>query len=232
MCGILFSYSGDTDHQPSRNDLELLRDRGPDHAGQVVVKHTSGSFSFVSSVLSLRGKSLVTQPLQDSFSGSVLCWNGEAWKFDDKLIEENDARVVFEVLLKTVGSDDSFPVSDRQRDVDEAVAQVFSRISGPYAFIFYDATNRSVYYGRDFLGRRSLLRSGEAGSITITSVCSGSSARGWAEVEANGIYVLRFRHSPSSKHIDKTERHIAWLESNERHKAVSRLSYPSPSVKV
>ncbi|KAL8904462.1 MAG: hypothetical protein Q9207_003260 [Kuettlingeria erythrocarpa] len=170
MCGILFSYSGDTDHQPSFDDHELLRNRGPDHTGQVHVKHSSRSLSFVSSVLSLRGKSLVTQPLQDPFSGSVLCWNGEAWKLDNKLIQENDARVVFDVLLKTVGSDDSSLLSDGGRDVDEAVAQVFSRVSGPYAFIFYCATNRSVYYGRDFLGRRSLLRSGEAGRVTISSL--------------------------------------------------------------
>lgn len=232
MCGILFSYRGDTDHRPSFDDHELLRDRGPDRIGQVLVKHTSGSFSFVSSVLALRGKSLVAQPLQDPISGSVLCWNGEAWKLDNKLIEQNDARVVFDVLLKTVGSDDSSPVSDGGRDVDEAVAQVFSRVSGPYAFIFYHATNRSVYYGRDFLGRRSLLRSGEGGSITISSVCGGFPARHWAEVEANGIYVIRFSGNSSSKHVDMTETHVAWPESNEQHRAVSRLPCPRSRVKV
>lgn len=223
MCGIFFSYSGDTNRGPPDGIPERLCCRGPDHSGHIEVKHTSRFCSFVSSVLSLRGDSLVTQPLQDSLSGSVLCWNGEAWKIDGAAVHGNDAQTVFNILLRAVGSDDCSPVTNEARNVDDAIIQAFSRVSGPYAFVFYSARYERVYFGRDFLGRRSLLRSnGLDGSIMISSVCNGPSAANWAEVEANGIYVIYLPAISSSKATEGVERHIAWPESGEQQKAVSR----------
>lgn len=225
MCGICFSYSGDTENRPADDNLELLllRRRGPDHTGQIALKHTSGSLSFISSVLSLRGESLVTQPLQDSVSGSILCWNGEAWKNDDRAIEGNDAQAVFEILLKSEASADLPPAPNERGDVDDAVVQVLRRITGPYAFIFYNARYGRIFYGRDFLGRRSLLRSnGQGGSITISSVCSGPSSGTWDEVEANGVYVIDLPKL-CSKDDKSGQRHIAWPEAKEQERAVSRI---------
>lgn len=62
---------------------------------------------------------------------------------------------------------------------------------GPYAFVFYDAPNKRVYYGRDCLGRRSLLRKDAVdGTIVLSSVCNNASGEAWAEVDADGIHVV------------------------------------------
>lgn len=40
---------------------------------------------------------------------------------------------------------------------DEQVMTVLGSLEGPYAFVFYHAGSQSLYFGRDPLGRRSLL---------------------------------------------------------------------------
>ncbi|KAL9098296.1 MAG: hypothetical protein Q9163_006022 [Psora crenata] len=66
-----------------------------------------------------------------------------------------------------------------------------SMVEGPYAFVFYDSLNQRVFYGRDVLGRRSLMsRRCSEDSIEITSVHAGPGGRDWAEVGAGGLYVL------------------------------------------
>lgn len=66
-----------------------------------------------------------------------------------------------------------------------------SQIAGPYAFVFVDASRSSVYFGRDFLGRRSLLYKVDAdGNLLLSSVTNGSSGEGWSEVEADGVYCI------------------------------------------
>ncbi|KAL8717652.1 MAG: hypothetical protein Q9225_005125 [Loekoesia sp. 1 TL-2023] len=227
MCGIYFSHSGHSKLDAPADLVEHLCRRGPDHLSHVPIRHSSGFLTFVSSVLSLRGESLTKQPLQDPESGSILCWNGEAWRFDNKAIDNNDADTIFKVLLDAVGSQDISTALQDRRDIDDAVVQVLNRIHGPYAFIFYHARPGKVFYGRDPLGRRSLLRSkGEDGSIMISSVCSGFNTANWTEVEADGVYVVHLSNV-SNKDTKVTERHIAWPESSDEQKAVSRLLQPS-----
>lgn len=217
MCGILFSTGGDTAVEPSSDLLDCLNRRGPDQIKQFSAKHPNGSLSFVSSVLSLRGESLVEQPLQDPLSGSVLSWNGEAWKIDGNAVDGNDAEAMLVVLLKAVESDGSSP-GENNLPVDEAVVKALYRIQGPYAFIFYSPRHGKVFYGRDKLGRRSLLRSGvQGGSLMISSVCSGRSSGTWTEVEANGIYVIDLSNEPDNL----VEKRIPWPESEDKHVQVS-----------
>lgn len=219
MCGILFSSDRESNHSVCDRLLECIRRRGPDHVGHIVVNHSNGFCSFVSSLLSLRGKSLVTQPLRDPQTGSILCWNGEAWKIDDTLIAENDAQTVFDSLLQAVSKDPSQGIDGQER-LDDAVVRLFSRLSGPYAFIFYNARHGSVYYGRDRLGRRSLLKSNtREGGITVSSVCSGPTTASWAEVEADGIYVIHLGNTSESTGI--VERRITWPETKDPHDSVS-----------
>jgi asparagine synthetase B (glutamine-hydrolysing) len=77
-----------------------------------------------------------------------------------------------------------------------------SSIRGPYAFVFYDAVHRRVYYGRDCLGRRSLLRkTTQDNSLVLSSVCDNASGDTWAEVEADGIYVVDLDNEMSEPQI-------------------------------
>ncbi|MCJ1296462.1 hypothetical protein MMC34_008028 [Xylographa carneopallida] len=220
MCGIFFSCSIDGPIFPSENLLDSLKRRGPDNFN--VVQRTCQSVNrigfvtqdspvqllhlvFVSTVLSLRGNAIVEQPLVDDNSGSVLCWNGEAWSLDKDPITGNDAQAVFDALLK---STQTFSVG-REKQPDEkacrgqAVLRTIGRLSGPFSFVFYDALSQQVFYGRDAIGRRSLLHSRSSPHDYIVSSISDSSASGaWTEVGAYGIQIINLPGDlPSTEHI-------------------------------
>lgn len=219
MCGIFFSSGPESDHPVSDNTLEYLCRRGPDQIDRVVVNDQNVCCSFFSSVLALRGDSLVAQPLQDPQTDSILCWNGEAWKIDDTLIAGNDAQTIFDNLLRA-GPRNPYQALDERERLDDAIVRFLSRVSGPFAFIFYNARQGSVYYGRDRLGRRSLLRTKpNNGDIVISSVCIGPSTKNWAEVEADGVYVIHLANI--SENTGLVEKRIAWPETKDLHDSVS-----------
>ena len=217
MCGIFFSLSREGHLAPDEELLDALRERGPDSMGMqsrtvTVQPITSANplaqsrfLTFVSTVLSLRGDSIIDQPLEDPNSGSLLCWNGEAWKIDNALVQGNDAKAVFDLLLQASQSCNSCP-RDGPSSPDQGfqnVIQAIGSITGPYAFVFYDAQSRRVFYGRDALGRRSLvMKRYGAGNLAISSVSDATEADGWDEVEADGLYMLDIEGNATS--------HIPW----------------------
>lgn len=150
---------------------------------EVEVEGEAGNIavSFTSTVLSLRGRDGVTgQPLVDESSGSMLCWNGEAWKMAGRSIRGNDGRRVLDELLAAGGS--------RRDQGDGILINVLRSIEGPFAFVYLDKPAKRLYYGRDRLGRRSLLvKTGDP--LCFSSVTDGSPCH-WLEVEADGIYSL------------------------------------------
>ena len=192
MCGIFFALSRHGHIAPDETTHALLRNRGPDHTGlhQPVLSREDGTelhATFLSTVLSLRGTDMVSQPLVDASTASVLCWNGEAWSIDGDAVAGNDSKLVFDRLLKAC--------ADTSRSSKSAVIELLSHIRGPYAIVFYDATNNHIYYGRDCLGRRSLLhKSTPDGALVLSSVCDNATGEAWAEVEANGIYLVDLNH--------------------------------------
>ena len=232
MCGIFFSLHEEDYLAPNEELLDALRKRGPDSMGMrsrtvTIQPITSAStlaqsrfLTFVSTVLSLRGDSIINQPLEDPKSGSLLCWNGEAWKIDNALVQGNDAKAVFDLLLQasqpcsTCPHHGSFPPDQGLQNVIQAIES----ITGPYAFVFYDAQCRRVFYGRDALGRRSLvIKRYGAGSLAISSVPDATEADGWDEVEADGVYMLDFEGNAAS--------HIPWAVGDRA------LGLPYPLVK-
>ena len=199
MCGIFFSCCKNDFANPSGSLRSRLEKRGPDHCDTTRLKTGESAkqppyyLEFFSTVLSLRGDHIVKQPLVDPASSSVLCWNGEVWKIDGKAIVGNDAEIVFDLLLKTTIPNEIDPsIRDVVNEsVSDRVIDMFSRITGPYAFVFYDARNAQVFYGRDVLGRRSLLRNKNGkDSFAISSICSPDATHEWVEVEADSIYRL------------------------------------------
>jgi asparagine synthetase B (glutamine-hydrolysing) len=213
MCGIFCSISCNGFISPDSATKQLLQKRGPDSTGQrQVVVDASGDGSngastslhatFLSTVLALRGTSIVKQPLQDEATGSALCWNGEAWSIGDAPVTGNDSQLIFEKLLATTSDTGS------SETAIGAVMQLLSSIRGPYAFVFYDASHKLLYYGRDCLGRRSLLRkSTPDDTLILSSVCDNASGESWTEVEADGIYIVDLKSilsiglPPSITHI-------------------------------
>ena len=210
MCGIFFSCSLYHPVLPDERLTYLLRSRGPDSFNIVHrrLPHNPSICSplgyqskstiylvFVSTVLSLRGTNIVKQPLVDEASGSLLCWNGEAWKLNDEIVRGYDAQVVFEAML-AFASD-----CPRSRETDTephntcltAFGRTMKTVSGPFSFVFYDAIAGRVFYGRDRLGRRSLLiRNNSPHEFMLSSVSDGSLQQQWTEVITEGINVLNF----------------------------------------
>ena len=217
MCGIFFSFSKRDHLAPDEELLDALRKRGPDSTGMrsrtvTIQPITSAStleqsriLTIVSTVLPLRGDSIIDQPLEDPKFGSLLCWNGEAWKINNALVQGNDAKAVFDLLLQASQSC-STCAQDGSSSPDQALQnaiQAIGSITGPYAFVFYDAQCHRVFYGRDALGRRSLVtKRYRAGNLAISSVPDATEADGWDEVEADGVYMLDFEGDAVS--------HIPW----------------------
>jgi len=194
MCGIHFSISRNGFKPPDVRTEEWLKNRGPDEfkRHEVIVDLEHGHLNFylsiTSSVLSLRGEHVTTQPLIDDATGSILCWNGEAWRINNQTLQGNDAELVFKSLLKTVHD---IPTSNEtQYEGLWPVAEMLGNISGPFSFVFYDGIHRILFFGRDSLGRRSLLFCEDlAGDISISSI-SGMDGSNLVEIDADGIRII------------------------------------------
>ncbi|PPQ98886.1 hypothetical protein CVT24_003517 [Panaeolus cyanescens] len=168
MCGIfasirVFDHADDTQdssYEALSSDLQAQNAlRGPDCQNSYRIKlsiphgDSQGDASqyryielyFYGSELRLRGTSYVSQPHIDEQSGNVFCWNGEVFEGLEVSPDENDGSKLFSKLCQTTTSED--------------VRDVMAAIEGPYAFVFYQAKSRRLYFSRDPLGRRSLLYS-------------------------------------------------------------------------
>lgn len=192
MCGIHASICKLHHAHPSTQLQNLLCQRGPDHLGceEVIAPITSSAnvyLSFTSTVLALRGGHVTAQPFVDPATNSILCWNGEAWKIGGKAIEENDGEQVFQKLL------DATAAASNKVTAVQAVLGAISSISGPFAFVYFDKTYDCVYFGRDRLGRRSLLYNvNEDNRIVRFSSLAEPGEKEWFEVEADGLYLLSY----------------------------------------
>lgn len=133
------------------------------------------------------------QPAIDGITGSVLCWNGEAWRIESKVVTENDTAIVFAAILAASRTAAHSKECEQSKDTDlhNSITKMLAMIKGPFAFVYFDATSSSLYYGRDHLGRRSLLIRSDANGFTLTSTSDG--AAGWQEVPADGIYMEEFQ---------------------------------------
>lgn len=216
MCGIFFTCCQQEQHTHScAGTCEFIKRRGPDSfktihrqvnlnsSESAIGKNSDVSYlTFAASVLSLRGQGVVEQPLEDVQSGSIFCWNGEAWKIDNTPIQSNDGTVIFDLLLTLLKPRSASTITDKFSDKDfpQAVFDSMSRISGPGAFLFYDPKHQHIFYGRDALGRRSLLQKiGPDRSFSLSSVCNSTNPDDWYEVDAGYMYRLDL----SSKTVDR-----------------------------
>ncbi|QQK45863.1 Asparagine synthase family amidotransferase [Penicillium digitatum] len=194
MCGIFFSLSSSKPTLPTQETCTLLQKRGPDsyktHTAQKDINAQEGVsppvsyyLTFTSTVLSLRGEHVFTQPLVDPRTQSVLCWNGEAWKIAGERVQGNDTERVFNLFLQAVDSG--------QKDSVERMVEAIASVSGPFAFVFYDAINSRLFYSRDCLGRRSLLEGfDENGNLKICSICDSSLVDCFKEVGTEGVCTI------------------------------------------
>lgn len=166
MCGIFFSLSKGRPNFPDDDAVAALQARGPDSYKLLHVHLPSTDFHliFASSVLALRGSTVQEQPLVDPKTGCILCWNGEAWKVDGKNVLGNDSGEIFRLLLSASTASET--------ESSRSISRVLTDIAGPFAFVFYNALTSTIYYGRDRLGRRSLIV--DSSSIKLQSLTLAS----------------------------------------------------------
>ncbi len=193
MCGIYCSVSFGSHVHSSRETQELLKARGPDSLQELSIslnipnprplETDQVNVHVLSTVLALRGDHIESQPLKDEHSQSFLCWNGEAWKMNGQVVSGNDSQQVLDLLLRACRST---PVPSKEHVLD-----TLTSIAGPFAFVFYHAKPRVLYYGRDHLGRRSLLLQTIASSgMAFCSVTDRPLSPGWKEVETGGVHCI------------------------------------------
>ncbi|XP_078177669.1 asparagine synthase family protein isoform X3 [Carex rostrata] len=223
MCGIALVLSGGEvqERNPSLEELQssLLR-RGPDRLGlarvflfrdgEVVIKtEVEGKekkkgcdveLCLIGAELQLRGVNAISQPLI-SPSGNILIFNGEIFGGIEVPHEKNDA----ESLLYEL---ESCCLGNEKRG--KSVPDVLSSIRGPWALIYWQVKSRTLWYGRDAFGRRSLLvrePTSEDQRFIISSVAPPSSTNNldgtnitcsWEEIPC-GIYSLCLKEGTSIK---------------------------------
>ncbi|KAK3113521.1 hypothetical protein LTR53_009127, partial [Teratosphaeriaceae sp. CCFEE 6253] len=200
MCGIWCALSTRQPVWPSPETLRLLERRGPDSssgcAAAIDWQTDTLQVAFHATVLSLRGQSTVEQPYRSGALGSILCWNGEAWKIAGQPpILDNDTAAVSQLLDGVeLSPNEQVCRSEAVAGYAAKMAKTLSQIAGPYALVYYDPANRILFFGRDFLGRRSLLTRVTAdGELQISSVAAAEDtgrAIVWSEVEADGLHYV------------------------------------------
>ena len=184
MCGIFCNIS-----QNHANCIEISHEweacknliiaRGPDGLIEKFENLTSiWSGHFVASVLWMQGSNFCEQPAIDS-SGNILLWNGDI--FSGNLAQDNLCDTI--VLLNALQSCSS-------------VLSVFQEIQGPYSFIYFQKSTNLLYFGRDVIGRHSLLLkvNTDENILTLTSVASKEVNR-IMEIPAIGIFVMNLNNS-------------------------------------
>lgn len=181
MCGIHAVISTSFEHGMSSDLKRCLTNRGPDHNDAVQARISGNDqdlfLTLSSTVLSLRGDHVAEQPLIDDSSGSVLCWNGEAWAIRGESVQGNDGEAVLALLIEASRS-----------AATDGVLEALRMIEGPFAFVYFDKQAKRIYYGRDRLGRRSLLI--KTGIPFALSSIVETPVDGWSEVEADGCYTI------------------------------------------
>ncbi|NXI72255.1 ASND1 protein, partial [Anseranas semipalmata] len=198
MCGIccvVTLSSQHTSHDSFNEDVHCrLRRRGPDSSQQLIktVSDLSYECLFSGHVLHLRGL-MTPQPLEDA-NNNIFLWNGEIFNGVPVGDAENDTEVMFHHLALCSNEAD--------------ILSLFSSLRGPWSFIYYQASRHSLWFGRDYFGRRSLLWqfSNEIdGAFCLTSVSvyteSGNQCQ---EVPACGIFKIDLKACATAKSLSLT----------------------------
>ncbi|XP_051478921.1 asparagine synthetase domain-containing protein 1 [Apus apus] len=195
MCGICCVVTWCSEHAIhdffNKDILCHLRRRGPDSSQQLIKTASDLSYKclFSGHVLRLRG--LITpQPLKDA-SDNIFLWNGEIFNGVHVGDLENDTEVMFHHLALCSSEAD--------------ILSLFSSLRGPWSFIYYQASQHTLWFGRDYFGRRSLLWQfgNEADSgfcLTSVSVYSKSDNQ-WQEVPASGIFKINLKACATTKSL-------------------------------
>lgn len=153
-----------------RDLIYSITARGPDYISLTEHAILDKNVMFFSSVLSLR-QPFTPQPIMTT--DFIFQFNGELYNDDSLLV--NDTEFFLNVVNKNLGGSLDSIVHEESTSLTEGIAKfdellngvsrsdaIFKAIkslSGEFAFVLYDLKEDMIYFGRDAIGRRSLLYS-------------------------------------------------------------------------
>ena len=203
-------------------NIAAIRARGPDCLNAVSLRKSL--MKMVASTLYIRGHHALQQPII-STDNNVFAFNGEVFGGDLHVKPgTNDAEIIMNSL-------------ENCRNPRE----VWNGVQGPFAFMFWHEKSSTLWFGRDHLGRRSLLISSQHSSLRISSVAlhrqdelhhhhhpttshlKPPSLHMWTELPCLGLYALKF--TPRAREGDSGG------DGDGDGYDVSLLLYPWPHIK-
>ncbi|EGG14893.1 hypothetical protein DFA_10766 [Cavenderia fasciculata] len=181
--------------------------------------------TMISSVLGMRGP-LTIQPVVDD-DGNILMWNGEIFGGYDIGVNDNDTSLLIDRLNRI---DHHHHINNNENDTDNIesnsnnireIVNTLVKIQGPFAFVYWNSKSRRLWFGRDVLGRRSLLVNRSNDRFILSSIGSfpqgiddSKSLPKWDEVNTFGLYSIQLP-SEINNNIVYLERH-SWDNSKDK----------------
>ncbi|KAF8021392.1 hypothetical protein BT93_G1739 [Corymbia citriodora subsp. variegata] len=206
-----------------------------------------GELLFLGATLQLRGVSPIVQPLVDKF-GNILVYNGEIFGGIPVGCDENDAEILSQYLARCCfgsshGDDCSCCCSSNE---EESVPHVLSRIKGPWAIVYWQNSTRTLWFGRDAFGRRSLLvhwPTVEDPQFVLSSVAptlvehssdlqfeNGANQRKYWEELTCGIYSMKIDASILNGHLVGEIKRHEWNNSMVKELINWERAYVEPTA--
>ncbi len=193
-------------HQAVAALQATIAPRGPDGQGrlQVALDDPKLSLVLLASVLHMRGPTVCPQPAVDAATGNVLLWNGEIFGGGfggegDGVATPGPALGDTEAVLQALGA---WP--RRGKDISAHVVHTLAGVQGPWAMAFYHQATQTLHFGRDRLGRRSLVMRA-APQREWLAVCSSATSEeedggggAWTEVKVEGLWRLDLSFADTS----------------------------------
>ncbi|XP_048501854.1 uncharacterized protein LOC104895781 isoform X2 [Beta vulgaris subsp. vulgaris] len=193
---------------------------------KIGVNQSVAAMCFLGAVLQLRGTKPVAQPFVDA-SGNILIYNGEIFGGIHVSFDSNDAKVLLQSLENCCccqfhGNSSSC--------CGKPIPELLSSIKGPWAVIYWQDASRTLWFGRDAMGRRSLLvhwPTSEDSRLILSSISppASTSQRPDPEVvdrESNinyweelpcGVYSIAIDASRTSACLSGKVRKHEWMNS-------------------
>ena len=205
MCGIGLTFAHPT-HEKIDDLSKLIQDalisRGPDDQSSrtYIDNDNEWTLNLFAAVLHMRGEKMIQQPYSSSsLCGQYcFCWNGECYSHDEAYgmpsfdianldsnsENESDTVRVMQMIQNAIDERAGKLNGFSSKEEHGAIVSALSRVHGEYSFILLSETSNCLYFGRDPLGRRSLLMS------KMNSVDNESSEMGSTSTSKDEPFVI------------------------------------------
>ncbi|CAH2350220.1 asparagine synthetase domain-containing protein [[Candida] railenensis] len=165
--------------------VPVIASRGPNYL-KYISFHIEEAKTWVeqfSSVLSLR-QPFVQQPVQVENEQISIQFNGEL--YNQECLDSNDSKFIGDKIISNIGN---FGQGNREKAIVETIAE----LEGEFAYAIVDKAKQRCYFGRDYVGKRSLVYSlKESSGLVISSVTNGKNENNWEECKAEVVYMYDF----------------------------------------